>query len=34
MKKDAVQYSIEYGKSQKENAEGYQELIKRGYTYT
>ncbi|MCT3099752.1 phage tail tape measure protein [Lactococcus lactis] len=34
MQKDGAQYSVEYGKSQKEIAEGYQELIKRGYTST
>lgn len=32
MQKDGAQYSVEYGKSQKEIADGYQELIKRGYT--
>ena len=34
MQKDGAQYSVEYGKSQAEIAEGYQELIKRGYTST
>lgn len=34
MQKDGARYSVEYGKSQKEIAEGYQELIKRGYTST
>lgn len=34
MQKDGAKYSVEYGKSQKEIAEGYQELIKRGYTST
>ena len=32
MQKDGAKYSIEYGKSQASIAEGYQELIKRGYT--
>ena len=34
MQKDGAKYSVEYGKSQAEIAEGYQELIKRGYTST
>lgn len=32
MQKDGQKYSVEYGKSQKEIADGYQELIKRGYS--
>lgn len=32
MQKDGAKYSVEYGKSQEEIAEGYKELIKRGYT--
>lgn len=32
MQKDGAKYAVEYGKSQIEIAEGYQELIKRGYT--
>ncbi|ADG39892.1 prophage pi3 protein 14 [Leuconostoc kimchii IMSNU 11154] len=32
MQKDGSKYSVEYGKSQKDIADGYQELIKRGYT--
>lgn len=34
MQKDGQRYSVEYGKSQKEIADGYQELVKRGYTST
>lgn len=34
MQKDGAKLSVEYGKSQFEIAEGYQELIKRGYTTT
>ncbi|PUD96889.1 phage tail tape measure protein [Levilactobacillus brevis] len=32
MQADGAKYSIQYGKSQKSIAEGYQELTKRGYT--
>lgn len=32
MQKDGAKYSVQYGKSQQSIAEGYQELIKRGYT--
>lgn len=32
MQKDGQRYSVEYGKSQKEIADGYQELVKRGYS--
>lgn len=32
MQKDGKKYSVEYGESQKNIANGYQELIKRGYT--
>lgn len=32
MQKDGAKYSVQYGKSQQAIAEGYQELIKRGYT--
>ena len=32
MQKDGAQLSVQYGKSQQSIAEGYQELIKRGYT--
>lgn len=32
MQKDGKKYSIEYGESQKVIADGYQELIKRGYS--
>ena len=32
MQKDGQKYSVEYGKSQKEIADGYQELVKRGYS--
>lgn len=32
MQKDGAEYSVKYGKSQQEIADGYQELIKRGYT--
>ncbi|WP_180676425.1 phage tail tape measure protein [Leuconostoc citreum] len=34
MQKDGAKLSVEYGKSQLEIADGYQELIKRGYTTT
>lgn len=32
MQKDGMEYSVKYGKSQKDIAEQYQELVKRGYS--
>ena len=32
MQKDGTKYSVQYGKSQQDIAEQYQELVKRGYT--
>jgi TP901 family phage tail tape measure protein len=32
MQKDGIKYSVQYGKSQKDIAEQYQELVKRGYS--
>ncbi len=34
MQSDGAKFSMKYGKSQKEIASGYQELVKRGYTST